>query len=346
MSLPSGELIDKIEDAHLRYIAESAKGYSRKKVGEHYQYFNTDDKRINDKKTVERINKLRIPPAWKKVWISPSHNSHLQATGFDEKGRKQYIYHPKWIEISQESKFDKLIDFALSLPKIRGRLDYDLSGKLLDRKKVIATVVWLLQKTFIRVGNEEYAKENESFGLTTLRNRHVKISGSDIKFQFKGKSGVEHFVEVHNPKVAKIIKQCSELPGFELFQYVDDKGNRHVVDSSDINEYLADTTKEKITAKDFRTWGGTTLSAQTLYKLGDFSDDKILKKNMVEAVKAVASHLRNTVAVCRSYYIHPVIFKSYEDKRLIPHFNYAVTDGNSGLHKEEYKVLTLLQKYS
>lgn len=346
MSLPPDELIEKIEDADLRYIAETSKGYSRKKVGKHFQYFNTEDKRITDDKTVERINKLRIPPAWKKVWISPSANTHLQATGLDDRGRKQYIYHQKWIELSQQTKFDKLIDFALSLPKIRSRLDYDLSGKMLDRKKVIATVVWLLQKTFIRVGNEEYAKENASFGLTTLRNKHVKIKGPDIKFQFKGKSGVEHFVKVHNPKVAKIIKQCSELPGFELFQYIDENGIRHTVDSSDVNSYLADTSKQKITAKDFRTWGGTTLSAQTLYNLGDFPDEKVLKKNLVESVKAVAQHLRNTVAVCRSYYIHPAIFKSYEDKRLIPHFNYAVTDGNSGLHKEEYKVLTLLQKYS
>ena len=346
MSLPTDELLEKIEDADLRYIAESSKGYSRIKKGEHFSYLNTDDKKISDEKVVDRINKLRIPPAWKKVWISPSSDTHLQATGYDDKGRKQYIYHPKWIEISQETKFDKLIDFALSLPKIRGRLDYDLAGKILDRKKVIATVVWLLQKTFIRVGNEEYARENDSFGLTTLRMKHVKVKGSDVKFQFKGKSGVEHMVEVHNPKVAKIIKQCIELPGFELFQYVDDKGVRHTVDSSDVNEYLSDTTKQKITAKDFRTWGGTTLSANTLYKLGDFKDDKGLKTNLVQSVKAVAHHLRNTVAVCRSYYIHPVIFKSYEDKRLIPHFNYAVTNGNSGLHKEEYKVLTLLQKYS
>lgn len=346
MSLPNDELLEKIEDADLRYIAESSRGYSRKKVGEHFQYFNTEDKRISDDKVIERINKLRIPPAWKTVWISPSSNTHLQATGLDDKGRKQYIYHQKWIELSQQTKFDKLIDFALSLPKIRSRLSHDLAGNLLDRKRVIATVIWLLQKTFIRVGNEEYAKENDSFGLTTLRNRHVKVKGSEVKFNFKGKSGVEHLVSVSNPKVAKIIKQCIELPGFELFQYVDENGNRHVVDSADVNSYLSDTTKEKITAKEFRTWGGTTLGATTLYKLGDFSDDKGLKKNVVEAVKSVSKHLRNTVAVCRSYYIHPIIFKSYEDKRLIPHFNYGVTDGNSGLHKDEYQVLTLLQKYS
>ena len=346
MSLPADELKARIEDADLRFVAETSKGFSRFRKGEHFAYLNTDGKKITDEKTVDRINKLRIPPAWKKVWISPSPTSHIQATGLDDRGRKQYIYHPKWIEVSQQNKFDKLIDFALSLPKIRGRLQYDLSGKLLDRKKVIATVVWLLQKTFIRVGNEEYAKENDSFGLTTLRHKHVKVGKEGVKFAFKGKSGVDHLVSVSNPKVAKIIKQCIELPGFELFQYVDENGTRHTVDSADVNEYLSDTTKEKITAKDFRTWGGTTLGAANLYKLGDFDDEKILKKNLVETVKTVADHLRNTVAVCRSYYIHPVIFKSYEDKRLIPHFNYAVTDSSSGLNREEYKVLTLLQKYS
>lgn len=346
MSLPTDELLEKIEDADLRYVSESAQGYSRLKKGKHYHYFNTEDKRITDEKVVERINKLRIPPAWKKVWISPKSNTHLQATGLDIKARKQYIYHQKWIEISQQSKFDKLIDFALSLPKIRGRLNYDLTSKGLDRKKVIATVVWLLQKTFIRVGNEEYARENDSFGLTTLRHKHVKVGGNQVKFQFKGKSGVEHLVSVSNPRVAKTIKQCIELPGFELFQFVDEQGIRHTIDSSDVNEYLSDTTKQKITAKDFRTWGGTTLSATTLYNLGDFLDEKGLKKNLVETVKAVSKHLRNTVAVCRSYYIHPAVFKSYEQKWLIPHFNYGVTDGSSGLNKEEYKVLTLLQKYS
>jgi|SRR3989344_2286460 len=346
MSLSTDEMIDAAKEAHLRYISEQSKGYSRVKKGKSFSYFNTSGEKITDKNTIERINKLRIPPAWKDVWISPTLNTHLQATGLDDKGRKQYIYHSKWIELSQESKFDKLIDFALSLPKIRNRLSYDLQGNLLDKKKVIATVVWLLQKTFIRVGNEEYARENDSFGLTTLRNRHVKVKGSEVKFHFKGKSGVEHLVSVSSPRVAKTIKQCIELPGFELFQFVDEKGNKHTIDSSDINEYLSDTTKEKITAKDFRTWGGTTLSAATLYKLGDFVDEKVLKSNLVETVKAVSKHLRNTVAVCRSYYIHPTIFKSYQEKRLVPHFNYAVTDSSSGLNKEEYKVLTLLQKYS
>lgn len=346
MSLPNEELIEKIEDADLRYVSESARGYSRLKKGKNFSYLNTEEKKITDEKVIERINKLRIPPAWKKVWISPASNTHLQATGLDDKGRKQYIYHPKWIEISQQNKFDKLIDFGLKLPKIRSRVSYDLSGKKLDLKKVTATVIWLLEHTFIRIGNEEYAKENDSFGLTTLRNKHVKISGDKIKFEFKGKSGVEHLVSISNPKIVKTIKAISELPGFELFQFVDEKGNRHVIDSGMVNEYLAETAGDEFSAKDFRTWGGTVLSAETLHKLGDFLDEKDLKEKLAETVKVVANHLRNTVAVCRSYYIHPTIFKTYEDKRLIPHFNYGLTDSSSGLGKDEYKVLTLLQKYS
>ncbi len=346
MSLPDSALIDKIEYAHLRYIPETSQGYSRLKKGKHFQYFNTDGKRINDEKVVERINKLRIPPAWKKVWISPSNNTHLQATGLDDKGRKQYIYHPKWIEISQQTKFDKLIDFGLKLPKIRSRVRYDLAGKKPDLKRVVATIVWLLENTFIRIGNEEYAKENDSFGLTTLRDKHVKIRGSNIQFDFKGKSGVMHSVEINNPKIAQSLKMCIELPGYEIFKYVDDEGNQHVIDSGIVNQYLSDTSGMDITAKDFRTWGGTVLSGTTLHKLGDFDTEKTFKDNVLESVKTVADHLRNTVAVCKSYYIHPVIFKSYEDKRLIPHFNYAVTDSSSGLHRDEYRVLTLLQKYS
>lgn len=346
MSLPSDELLGKIEDADLRYVSESARGYARAKKGKHFHYFNTEDNRITDEKVVERINKLRIPPAWKKVWISPSSNTHLQATGLDDKGRKQYIYHPKWIEISQQTKFDKLTDFGLKLPKIRSRVRYDLLSKKPDLKRVVATVVWLLEHTFIRVGNEEYARDNDSFGLTTLRDKHVKVKGNEIRFEFKGKSGVMHSVSVSNPKIARTLKMCIELPGYEIFKYVDEQGNRHVIDSGIVNEYLADTAGDKFTAKDFRTWGGTVLSAETLNKLGDFLDEQDLKKKLLESVKTVADHLRNTVAVCRSYYIHPVIFKSYEEKRLIPHFNYSVTSSSSGLHKDEYRVLTLLQKYS
>lgn len=346
MSGSTDQLIEAAKDAKLRYIPESSRGYSRGKKGRHFQYFNTEGNRIGDEAVIGRLNKLMIPPAWKKVWISPASNTHLQATGIDARGRKQYIYHPKWVEISQQTKFDKLIDFGLKLPKIRNRVSYDLTGKRPDMKRVLATVVWLLEHTFIRIGNEEYAKENDSFGLTTLRDRHVKIRGNDIQFDFKGKSGVNHSVQVDNPKIAKTLKMCIELPGYELFKYVDEKGDRHVIDSGLVNQYLSDTTGEDISAKDFRTWGGTVLSAETLHKLGDFLDEKDLKTKLLETVKTVADHLRNTVAVCRSYYIHPTVFKTYEEKRLIPHFNYSVTNTSYGLHKNEYRVLTLLQKYA
>lgn len=346
MPLSSDELISAAKHVHLRYIPESSRGYSRLKKGKHFAYFNTEGKSIKEEAVIDRINKLRIPPAWRKVWISPSSDTHLQATGMDSAGRKQYVYHPKWIEISQQTKFDKLIDFGLKLPKIRSRVSYDLLSKKPDLKRVIATVVWLLEHTFIRIGNEEYARDNDSFGLTTLRDKHVKVRGNEIQFEFKGKSGVMHSVNVSNPKIAKTLKMCIELPGYELFKYVDENGERHVVDSGLVNQYLAETTKLEISAKDFRTWGGTVLGAGTLNKLGDYEDEKNLKEKVLETVKVVAGHLRNTVAVCKSYYIHPTVFKSYEEKRLIPHFNYGVTDGNSGLHREEYKVLTLLQKYS
>lgn len=346
MSLPNDDLIEAAKDANLRYISESSYGYSRAKKGKNFSYLNTEGKKITDEGVIERINKLRIPPAWKRVWISPASNTHLQATGIDAKGRKQYIYHPKWIELSQQTKFDKLIDFGLKLPKIRSRVSYDLQGKKPDMKRVLATVVWLLEHTFIRVGNEEYARENESFGLTTLRDKHVKVRGGNIQFEFKGKSGVMHLVQIDNPKIVKTLKMCIELPGYELFKYIDEKGNRHVIDSGLVNLYLSETSGEDISAKDFRTWGGTVLSAETLHKLGDFFDEQDLKNKLLETVKTVADHLRNTVAVCRKFYIHPTVFKSYEEKMLIPHFNYAVTNGNSGLYKNEYRVLTLLQKYS
>ncbi len=346
MSLAGDDLINAVKDANLRYISESAKGYSRAKKGKGFYYLDRDGERIRSDKVLDRIKSLAIPPAWKSVWISPTPNTHLQATGLDDKDRKQYIYHPKWIEISQQNKFDKLIDFGLKLPKIRNRVSYDLTSKTLDLKRILATVVWLLEHTFIRVGNEEYARDNDSFGLTTLRHKHISFSGAQAKFEFKGKSGVMHSVKITNPKISKTLRLCNELPGYELFQYVDEKGNRHVIDSGIVNEYLAETTGKDISAKDFRTWGGTVLSAETLRKLGDFQDAQDLKTKLLETVKTVADHLRNTVSVCRNYYIHPVIFKSYEEKRLIPHFNYGVFDGNSGLLKAEYSVLTLLQKYS
>lgn len=292
---------------------------------------------------------MAIPPAWENVWISPFPYGHLQATGYDLKGRKQYIYHPEWVKICQGNKFDKLLDFAKALPKIRGQVKADLNSSGMPRRKIIAAVVWLLEHTFIRVGNDEYARENDSFGLTTLHDRHVNIWGDRIRFDFVGKSGIRHKVDIHDPKLAKIIKSCVELPGYELFQYVDDTGDRHAVDSKDINEYLKEVTSEDITAKDFRTWGATLLSALTLEKMGICQNEKIFKKNVLEAVKTVSSCLGNTPSVCRSYYIHPAVIESYKENVLTAFFDKSFKNKikeNLGLTRAECSVATLLQRYS
>jgi len=317
----------------------------RQKNGKSFTYYDTEGTRIKDKTVIERIEGLGIPPAWKNVWICAAENGYLQATGTDDRKRKQYIYHPDWVKTMQENKFSRLVDFGLSLPIIRSKIDYDLHQKDLDKKRILATVVWLLEKTFIRIGNEEYAKDNESFGLTTLRNRHAKVKGDQISFKFRGKSGVENIIEITNPTIAKTIRKCIELPGYELFQFIDDEGNRHVIDSADVNAFLKEVTKNEFTAKDFRTWGATNLSARNLYRLGESEDEKTLKQNIVDTVKAVAKELNNTVSVCRNYYIHPQVIKSYAKKTLVPHFaNFERTRKNiKGLSWNETALIKLLQ---
>jgi len=340
-------LIKDLKDADLRYIDSNVPGIFRKAKGSGFNYFDLDGK-ITNKITLERIKELKIPPAWKNVWICPSSSGYLQATGMDAKARKQYIYHPKWRQICQENKFNKLTDFAKVLPKIREKVKYDLGGSNLDKARILAAVVWLLEHTFIRVGNEEYVKTNDSFGLTTLRNRHVRVWGDQIKFEFKGKSGVYHSVSIDHPSVARVIKKCLELPGFEIFQYVDNQGFRHVVDSEHVNLYLKATTGENISAKEFRTWGGTTLCAQNLNTFGHCKSEEILNKNIKETVTAVAKHLRNTTKVCQNYYIHPVILETYKKNIFIPEYRKSLKSKNkpSGLSKEEFAVLNLIENYS
>ncbi len=241
-----------------------------------------------------------------------------------------------------------MIEFGLSLPKIRQKIQYDLRHKELDKKKIIATVIWLLEHTFVRIGNEEYQKENNSFGLTTLRNRHAKVRGNEIVFRFRGKHGVENVIEVSNPTIAATIKKCIELPGYELFQYIDEEGERHVIDSEDVNNFLSDITHDDFTAKDFRTWGATNLSSRILYNIGEPENKTELAKNIRETVKQVASHLNNTVNVCRSYYIHPTVIKTYTKKILVPHFetNKSKKPHVNGLSWNESALIKLLQKYS
>lgn len=343
------DLAKELKKADLRYISDSTRGITRKKQNDTFILFDTDENRINSEQVVARIKSLSIPPAWSDVWICPSPTGYLQATGFDEKKRKQYIYHEDWKKISQENKFNKMAFFAKVLPKIREKVMRDMSEEELERDKIIATVVWLLGQTMIRIGNEEYVKENDSFGLTTLRSRHVRVRGREVIFEFKGKSGVQHSVKISHPRIVKIIKECFDLPGYELFQYLDDNGEKHTVDSADVNEYLKNLTGEDITAKDFRTWGGTVLCAETLHKIGQFETDTDVKKNISLTIKKVCQHLRNTMAVCRSYYIHPVVIETYQKNLLIPHFDNVYKNFDrqkAAMSREEFATLTLLHKYS
>lgn len=335
-----------VKRENLVFTSDDKPGILREKFGKKFAYYDVDGKKIRDRKTLTRIDSLTIPPAWRHVWISPKISGHLQATGIDDRGRKQYIYHLDWVKVTQENKFAKVVDFGLSLPKIRDKVSYDMQGNTLDKKRILATIIWLLEKTFIRVGNEEYAESNNSFGLTTLRNRHASVRGDDVVFKFRGKSGVDSVIRFSNPRVAKTIKKCIELPGYELFQFVDEDGDRHVVDSSDVNEFLKEVANDDFSAKDFRTWGATNLSARNFYKLGAADDEKVVKQNIIATVKEVAHNLHNTVAVCRSYYIHPRVIDSYTDNSLIPHFDYYAKDKTQrrGLSWNEYALIKLLQK--
>lgn len=304
----TGDLLSKVK---LRYTTDSKPGFSRSIATKHFTYFDLKGKKITDKKEIERINSLAIPPAWKNVWICPSKNGHLQATGEDDRGRTQYRYHPLWTEISQQKKFEHMVLFAKILPKIRKKVESDLNQTSLNREKVLATVIWLLENTLIRVGNEEYEKENKSYGLTTLKNRHVDVWGGDIHFTFKGKSGVYHDVDIKSKKVARVIKACQDLPGQDLFEYRNDDGEIQTITSEDVNEYLQQITGEEITAKDFRTWAGTMLAAKMVDHLKFPQTKSETKKEIGLVVKKVAQHLRNLPSTSRKYYIHPAVFDAY-----------------------------------
>lgn len=346
MALSEEKLKKALKEESLRYLSDNTPGFFRQKINGKYTYYDLNGKRIDDENTLDRINSLVIPPAWKRVWVSPKKNGHIQATGIDEKGRKQYIYHPDWIKISQENKFSKMLDFGKALPKIRGKVRYELNKEELSKEKILATIIWLLEHTFIRIGNEQYSQENNSFGLTTLRNKHVRVRGNEIKFTFRGKSGVEHEIEIENPKVSKIVRKCIELPGYELFQYIDEDNNRHTVDSNDVNEFLKEITSDEFSAKDFRTWGGTNIASVKLYKTGPYENKTQLKKILTDTCKTVSQRLGNTVSVCRSYYIHPTVFKSYETNMLIPHFvkHFGRKPSIIGLSWNEEALLNLISK--
>ena len=297
----------------LRYVSDSIPGYSRKKSGSGWSYYDTEEKLVKDKGLIARFNKLVIPPAYTNVWISPFENGHLQFTGTDAAGRKQYRYHPDWNKIRNQSKYYRLQTFAAHLPAIREHVDKDLSRKNLDHDKIVALVVRLMELTSIRVGNEAYKKLYGSFGLTTLLNRHVKIEGSTLNFEFKGKKGVYHKVALHSIKLARLVKQCRDIPGKELFQYYNDEGHRCTVGSGDVNDYLKNITGEDFTAKDFRTWAGSVSALYAFKEAGEFDTVSECKKKIVSVLDEVALNLGNTRTVCKKYYVHPTVIKSYED---------------------------------
>lgn len=302
----------------LRYVTYEQPGISRERSGQVFRYRSAEGRIICDRHTLKRISSLVIPPAWEKVWICPLDHGHLQATGRDERGRKQHLYHPRWREVRDQTKYDRAMDFARALPGIRKQLKRDLKREGLCREKVLATVVRLLEVSLIRVGNEEYARDNKSYGLTTMKNRHATVRGAKIKFQFRGKSGKEHVVEVEDRRIARIVRACQDLPGQELFQYVDDANQKHNVGSGDVNDYLGEITSRDFTAKDFRTWAGTVSAASELRRLGPADSETGLKNNVVAAVKVTAQSLSNTSAVCRKSYVHPAIIEAYLDGSLIP----------------------------
>ena len=295
----------------LRYVDDSKPGITRRKTAAGFRYVAPDGKPVRDEVELKRIRALAIPPAWADVWICPLAHGHIQATGRDAKKRKQYRYHAQWRSVRDESKYERMLSFGSALPRIRAQVNEALSLPGLPREKVLATVVVLLQETMIRIGNEEYARSNKSFGLTTLRNRHVEVSGREIEFHFRGKSGVMHTIKLEDPKLARIVKRIRDLPGQELFQYIGEDGERRSVDSSDVNDYLRTLTGEDYTAKDFRTWSGTLHAALELQALRDCASEADVKKNIVLAIASVAQRLGNTPAVCRKCYVHPAVLDSY-----------------------------------
>src|SRR3954466_2620025 len=340
--------VEVAEEAGLRYVTDEQPGYTRKAKGDDFEYFDTDGKRIRDETRLLRIKRLAIPPAYKDVWISPSPNGHIQATARDARGRKQYRYHERWREVRDENKYDRMVVFGKALPKIRRRVDRDLKRRGLPREKVLATVVQLLERTFIRIGNEEYAKENKSFGLTTLRNHHVDVTATKLKFSFRGKSGKEHEVDVTDRRLAKIIRQLQDLPGQDVFQYVDEDGEVRDITSQDVNDYLREVTGEEFTAKDFRTWAGTVLAAMALNAQDAFENKSQAKKNIKDAISAVAKILGNTPTVCRKCYVHPVVLESYLGGDMIEGLKQkteqVLLDNFEDLRAEEAGVMSFIQE--
>lgn len=332
----------------LRYVSDARPGLHREPAGKRFRYTDAQGQRVRDKETLARIHSLVIPPAWTDVWICAAHNGHIQVTARDARGRKQYRYHSLWRKVRDENKYEHLISFGRALPVIRRQVEKDLALPGLPREKILATIVRLLETTMMRVGNEEYARSNGSFGLTTLRDKHVRIDGARLEFNFRGKSGVEHSIELTDRRLAGIVSRCRDLPGYELFQYLDGEGNRGSIDSEDVNEYLRRISGKRYTAKDFRTWAGTLLAALALREFEKFDSQTQAKKNLVRAIESVSAKLGNTPAICRKCYIHPVIMESYLEGSMLHavqrRAEKGLLEGVHDLDPEEAAVLALLQQ--
>lgn len=351
--MPTIPFISRVEpavsarSAGLAYTTDARPGIRRVASGRGFRYLDSAGRSIRDGATLARIKSLVIPPAWTGVWICPDERGHLQATGRDGRGRKQYRYHPRWREVRDETKYHRMIGFAQALPAIRRRTSADLRRQGLTREKVLAAVVQLLEKTLIRVGNGEYAKQNRSFGLTTLRDGHVDVKGERVRFSFRGKSGVEHEVDLEDRRLARIVKACRDIPGYDLFQYYDEDGERQAIGSADVNAYLQEVSGLDFTSKDFRTWAGTVLAAQLLRDFEAVDSDAQRRKNIVRAVETVAKRLGNTKAVCRKCYIHPAVFDAYLDGTMLKTVAQRakrVAQSAARLSEGEAAVLGLLQR--
>ena len=337
---------DAAESAGLRYVSDARPGIRRRKSGKGFIY-TKDGSKLTEVDVLRRIKALAIPPAWTDVWICASKDGHIQATGRDAKGRKQYRYHPRFREVRESTKYEHVVAFAEHLPTIRTKVREHMALRGLQREKILATIVHLLETTLIRVGNDDYARQNKSYGLTTLKNRHAEIDGNEVRFRFTGKSGKQWSLRVRDRRIAKIIRACQELPGQELLQYLDEEGNPQAVTSSDVNAYLKEITGKEITAKDFRTWAGTVLAAMALSELRSFDNAAQAKRNLRTAIENVAARLGNTPTICRKCYVHPEVLTSYLDGNLVLEIKSAVErqlrDKLSGLKPEEAAVLAMLR---
>ena len=347
-SIPNADPPAAARAAGLRYVHDDRPGIRREPAADGFRYIGAKGEPVEDEATLQRIKSLVIPPAWQDVWICPQANGHLQATGRDARGRKQYRYHPKWRTVRDEVKYERMINFGKALPQIRKEVDRALGLPGLPREKVLATIVYLLEATMMRIGNDEYARENKSYGLTTLRNRHVRIDGSEVEFRFRGKSGVHHDVKVHDRRLARIIQRTRDLPGQHLFEYIDDAGEPHTVDSADVNDYLREITGEDYTAKDFRTWSGTVLAALALQEFEKVDSETQAKKNVVRAIESVAEKLGNTPSVCRKCYVHPAVLDAYMDGTMLEGLRALaeekLVEDLHDLQPEEAAVLAMLQQ--